>query len=312
MVRTASQELKQDICQRYGWSYEIVSQKQHRDTSTVSGMHNVHAVSSVSYDDNNSPLHTVWTCTMIVGFQDRRVFVSTVSELDVCQMALDGLRHEIEHNEAKRMVTDLVHVFPHPIPIYDSQQVDHWDYFWKHPPTVVGIDTEGNGRSPPVLVQIATPTYCILEAPVYPMGISDNLTRLLNDTTIVKVFCDNYSHRDKKSLGIPNSSALDLTRGHIVDLENMMSQYFGPVSVPRGLSRIVTLCMPELNVTIRKPKQRFQSIGRFALIEHGKVPPLTSIYDLSLQELQYAALDAWCTLKAYERIGELLLVATGP
>jgi hypothetical protein len=70
------------------------------------------------------------------------------------------------------------------------------------------------------------------------------------------------------------------------------------------------MVMPELDVLIRKPKGqgRFTKVGRFALIEQGKAPPLKSIDELTFEEKQYAALDAWCTLYAYRRLQELSVV----
>jgi hypothetical protein len=93
-----------------------------------------------------------------------------------------------------------------------------------------------------------------------------------------------------------------------VDLEAIAAMHFGRVKVDRGLARIVTLCMPELNVLIRKPKKngsaRFADIGRFTLMEQGKIPRIRSVWNLSPKERQYAALDAWCTLLAYNRLQE--------
>jgi 3'-5' exonuclease len=276
--RAASQILKQDVCQRYGWSWEMVEPSTSDDTEEKE-----------------------WRCTVIVGPKDRRTFVSNESKLHVCQLALEGLKDVIQQEEAKPVVSDFADIFPEPVPVYESNE-ENWDYFWRHKPTAVGIDTEGNGRSPPVLVQISTLDYCIIESP--RQHLSKNLQRLLTDTSIVKVFCDNAAHKDKKCLGLNADSE------SVVDLEALMAPIFGPVPTPRGLSRIVTLCMPELQVQIRKPprNQRFSSsVGRFILIEQGKRNPLESIYDLSPEELQYAALDAWCTLQAYQR---LLALAT--
>ena len=65
--------------------------------------------------------------------------------------------------------------------------------------------------------------------------------------------------------------------------------------------------MPELNVLIGKPSgasktKRFKDIGRYTLIEQGKLPPLQSIRDLTRKEQLYAAMDAWATLQAYQRL----------
>jgi hypothetical protein len=282
-----TQELAQKVCQRYGWS----------------------AVFDKDRDDGH-----YWTCTVTVGFNDKRRFISEdTSSLDseagrkqgtaaASQTALEGLKEEIEREEAKP-VKELVQVFFEKIDIYESNQ-ENWEYFWKHKPAMVGIDTEGNQISPPVLVQISTDEYTIIEVP-QAGRLSKDLSRLLSDDSIVKVFCDNFSHKDKLSLGLTEIPA-DLTVGHIVDLEAIAAKLLGPVKVARGLSRIVTLSMPELSVQIRKPKAkgRMANVGRFCWIEQGKAPPLKSMYDLSTKELQYAALDAWCTLQAYKRMRE--------
>lgn len=248
------------------------------------------------------------------------------------------------------------------IPIYDSHDVRNWDYFWSHRPTVVGIDTEGNNCIPPIIIQIAVidintnETYCIIEAPkrkksYHPKNtssgtsstdhgastanatISNNLKRLLNDTSIVKVFCDNFSHKDKVVLGIHNATSSDVTNGQnnqsmygfqsepqtsVIDLECVMNEMYGPVKVARGLSRIVALTIAP-NVQICKSSSpntpsstspiattntasmgRWKNIKKFALIEQGKIKPITNIFrDLSPMELQYAAGDAYATLLVY-------------
>jgi hypothetical protein len=241
----------------------------------------------------------------------RRVFVSDCREPDTTKQgrkqgvaaasaaALEGLKDVIESQESKP-VKELGDVFPVPIDVYESTN-ENWDYFWKHKPAVVGIDVEGNQMYPPVLVQISVDDYTILEAPRNGK-MSLHLARLLRDEGVVKVFCDNFAHKDKLCLGIEQIPS-DLTVGHLVDLEAIASNLLGPVKAARGLARIVGLAMPELGVLIRKPKTkgRFTNVGRFILIEQGKKPPLKSIYELTTQEVQYAALDSWCTLTAYKR-----------
>jgi hypothetical protein len=279
-----TQELAQNVCQRYGWSCLIAPRR----------------------EDGR------WTCSVRVGAHDTRVFVSACTDPDTKEgrkqgvaaasaAALDGLKDVIESQESKP-VKELSAVFTRPIDVYESNN-ENWDYFWKHKPAVVGIDVEGNQVSPPVLVQVSVDDYTILEAPRNGK-ISIHLTRLLRDEGVVKVFCDNFAHKDKLCLGIDREQIpSDLTRGHLVDLEAIAAQLLGPVKVARGLSRIVVLSMPELGAVIRKPnsKGRFKNVGRFILIEQGKKPPLKSIHELTAKEVQYAALDSWCTLTAYKR-----------
>lgn len=296
-----TQELAQQVCQRYGWS--AVIEKCHED---------------------GSPHYGKWTCTVTLGLHEKRTFVCedcTSPEDDdtvegrkegirqASRVALEGLRDDITRQQAKP-VQSLSDIFPTPIDVYESND-ENWNYFWQHKPAVVGIDVEGNQISPPILVQISTDDYTILEVPSH-QTISKHLQRLLQDTTIVKVFCDNFSHKDKQSLGLVQQSSsdqgADYTTGHIVDLEALASQYLGPVKVPRGLSKIVALILPECqDVLIGKPtsaRERFQNntIQRFALMEQGKKPRLQSLRQLSRAEQQYAALDSWCTLRAYQSL----------
>jgi hypothetical protein len=309
--------------------------------------------------------------------------------------ALDGLREEIARQEAKpkKELTQVFSVFPSDAEKDDTKSDNrnnhnhkprflikgstpqNWETFiWSKKPQVevVDIGTEGNSNKnmPPVLVQIATQDCVIVEITnmnrnmpgneqQQQLSLSNDLQRLLSDDDITKVFCDNYGHNDKRSLGlllnnnddddakekekekimkkkveiINNQTTLnhstctrksnnDFSEGPVVDLEVLASKanMLGPVKVARGLSRIVTLTMPELNVLVGKPPRnrnsnkgrgsgsgrtassRWKDIGRFTLIEQGKAPPLTSLRDLSRRELEYAAVDAWATLQAYHRL----------
>lgn len=247
-----------------------------------------------------------WYVDVTVGYNDKRRFVASnerpnITRKDgikaVSALALVGLDEEIRRQEAKPLV-DLRQLFPQPILIKESNE-ESWSYFWKNKPKAVGIDTEGNQIAPPALLQIATDEYVIMEAP--KDHISTNVHLLLNDQSIVKIFCDNFSHSDKISLGIYFPRSHVYISGHIVDLESIAAQKFGPLPVARGLAKISTLATPELDVRIKKSKS---SIRRFVLIEQGKAPRLNSIWNLSQKELQYAALDAWATLQAYHRLVE--------
>jgi hypothetical protein len=298
LERNPIQELTQSVCQRYGWSSEIT-----RDTDGY------------------------WAYRIIVGLDDCRIFVSSDNSSSAddddgkkrglraaARAALDGLRLEIAQQEAKPTM-ELHQVFTQPIAVYDSADKRNWEYFWKHKPRVVGLDTEGNRIVPPVLVQIATSEYSILEVPIVRDNdrrcLSRDLERLLNDTTIVKVFCDNFDHCDKRCLGIYDPTR-DWTQGHVVDLESIAAQWLGPTKTARGLARILSLIYCR-DVLIRKPPtgKRFvnqagiktshpsSGIRSFCLVEQGKAPPIRSLRDLTEGEIQYAALDAWCTLLAY-------------
>jgi hypothetical protein len=295
-----TQDLQQKVCQKFGWSL----------------------VYSKNDDDQT------WRADIGMGLgTDRRIFIvmnesfpgEKEGKAAVSVLALKGLASEIAEQEALP-VKDLLQVFEQTIThmeLLDSYDSSTWKRFWENPPKVVGIDTEGNQISPPVLVQIATQDFVILETSLRT-SLSSDLERLLRDDSIVKVFCDNFSHKDKKALGLcvvddddKDDHPERYTVPPIVDLESIASKQMGPVKVARGLGRIVSLTMPELKVRIEKPKVakgamkgRFANVGRFALIEQGKMKPLRGLFDLKPQEQQYAALDAWCTLQVYHRIQE--------
>lgn len=216
--------------------------------------------------------------------------------------ALNGLEGLIKIEDAKE-VQELHQAFRNQsIDIYESN-AENWEYFWNHKPAIVGIDTEGNNVRPPLLVQIATHDYAILEVPVG--SLSDDLERLLRDDTVVKVFCDNFSHKDKACLGLEIKSNESYLNGSILDVECMATDIYGEVSVARGLGKILDLLEPKQGVRIGKPrndKGHRKNIGRFTWIEQGKAPRIQSVYDLTNSERRYAVLDAWCTLYAHERL----------
>jgi hypothetical protein len=317
MGGSPTHDLNQKVVQRYGWSARFEKEP----------------IDSNSDDMNNN--RSYWVAYVTVGLNDERKFVSDNHEspadtvdgkktgiASASKAALEGLKEEIERQEAKPK-KELTQVFPlypavtqgdtrqKPLFLIKGSSQRNWDQFvWDHKPAVVGIDTEGNQCSPPILVQIATADAVLLEITSMSNNqLSVNLKRLLADNTIIKVFCDNFSHHDKKSLGLRNyddTHEANYSTGPVVDLEALASAALGPTKVPRGLSRIVTLVMPELNVIIGKPPpskgERFKDISRFAKIEQGKAPPITSFRDLSHKDRFYAAMDAWATLLAYKRI----------
>ena len=158
-----TQELAQKVCQRYG--------------------------QSAVFDNEEEEGGRYWTCTVTMGYSGARRFVSEETSADqkqgtatASQAALLGLEEEIALEEAKP-AKELAQLFPEKIDIYESNKTN-WNYFWNHKPTIVGIDTEGNQISPPVLVQISTDDYTIIEVPSKGKGLSKNLSRLLSDETI--------------------------------------------------------------------------------------------------------------------------------
>jgi hypothetical protein len=268
-VASAIQQLNQEVGHRFGWS--------------------------ISFDKAG-------TSVVIISHRETYRFQGSNKET-TAQTALKELEGVLQIEAAKE-VRELHQVFQdRPIDIYESNE-ENWEYFWSHKPDVVGIDTEGNGVNPPLLVQIATYDYCILEVPINAR-LSSHLQMLLQDDTIVKVFCDNFSHKDKACLGLDVKSGNDsYLSGPIVDVECMAEKCFGPVSVARGLGKILDLVEPKDGVRIGKPRNlnecRRKQIGRYTWIEQGKAPRMQSVHELTNQERRYASLDAWCTLHAYD------------
>ncbi len=390
--RSPKQILQQDICHKYGWSCAVTA-----------------ATIPIQKDGTELPVEgKQYVCTVIVGYQKIYTFTSGVSEVDVYQHAIDGLQTIIQDEEQKpamslreflsttaqlgagTAMTSATNssITGMTIPIYDSHDVRNWDYFWSHKPTVVGIDTEGNNCTPPILIQIAVihhnETYCIIEAPLQQRrkshyarnntsigngtatgtntsdptstaSLSYSMQRLLNDTTIVKVFCDNFAHKDKIALGIHTSTSVLSTtssnttsdninnkngskrqnrnrnnndnnnnnnmygfqseppqQSSIIDLECVMNEMYGPVTVARGLSRIVSwtiatqvrICKSSSssssNANNTASAGRRKNVKKFVLLEQGKIKPITNLFrDLSPIELQYAADDVYATLLVY-------------
>ena len=155
-----------------------------------------------------------WAVEVSLGMDCKRTFLSNDTSSDsikgrkqgrnaAARVALEGLKENVQRQEAKPVVHSLyeaVSTLFSKVQIVESSEAV-WQDFWKRPPHVVGIDTEGNSLTPPVLVQVATNDIVILECPA-PSGLSTNLQRLLNDTCILKVLCDSPSQKDAKSLGL--------------------------------------------------------------------------------------------------------------
>jgi hypothetical protein len=171
-----------------------------------------------------------------------------------------------------------------------------WAQFWKMNPTYVAIDVEGNQVTPPVLVQVCISTVdggslCLLEIPNIH-GLSDDMIRLLRDPRIAKIFCDGTSGADRRSLGIDASD-------NYADLEDITSSLMGATGVQRGLARILNLAWPQNVVRVTKDQRDKSSVFFFAAIEQGKKPRLKGLDEIPGRIRRYAAMDAWCTMKAY-------------
>ena len=171
-----------------------------------------------------------------------------------------------------------------------------WAQFWKMNPTYVAIDVEGNQVTPPVLVQVCVSTVhggslCLLEIPNIE-GLSDDMIRLLRDKRITKIICDGTSGADRRSLGIDASD-------NYADLEDITSSLMGATGVQRGLARILNLAWPQNVVRVTKDQRDKSSVFFFAAIEQGKKPRLKGLDEIPGRIRRYAAMDAWCTMKAY-------------
>ena len=171
-----------------------------------------------------------------------------------------------------------------------------WARFWEMNPTYVAIDVEGNQVTPPVLVQMCVSTVhggslCLLEIPNIE-GLSDDMIRMLRDKRITKIICDGTSGADRRSLGIDASD-------NYADLEDITSSLMGVTGVQRGLARILNLAWPQNVVRVTKDQRDKSSVFFFAAIEQGKKPRLKGLDEIPGRIRRYAAMDAWCTMKAY-------------
>eukprot|EP00957_Ditylum_brightwellii_P198645 15139953-Ditylum_brightwellii.AAC.1 len=157
----STQKLQQQVCQKYGWSADY--------GSTEDGH---------------------WYVDVTIGLGDKRRYSATEKQAKkkaketVSAIALQELETDIQHEESKP-VKELSQVFSAQLTIFDSSDAATWEMFWKNPPKIVGIDTEGNQTSPPILAQISTDDYTILEVSKHNT-ISTNLQRLLDDDNIIK------------------------------------------------------------------------------------------------------------------------------
>ena len=288
-ITMATQELEQRICQQFGWSARYFT-----------------------INDPDPTFDGCWAVEVTMGLDQQKTFVSAdksnnsikgrkQGKTAVALLALEGLKENIRGEIEKPAVHGLEVAASHLVAntrIVESSGAV-WRDFWKNPPDAVGVDTEGNSLTPPVLVQIATDETVILEFPTAD-GLSYDLRRLLNDDCIIKVFCDSPSRKDKISLGLNG----DTQRASLVDLEELASLRMGHVNVPRGLSNLLCLVMPELGVRIIKESVsgRLENVGTFTSIEQGFRPRLRGIQDLSTKEVRYATVDAVCTLQIWRHL----------
>lgn len=284
----AAQELEQGICQKFGWSTRYFKADGY------------------------------WAVEVSLGIDCKKTFISEDSSSDSIKgrkqgkkaaalVALESLKEDVRLENDKPLVRGLGEAVRN---LFDGVRIVEscdatWQEFWSNPPDAVGIDTEGNSLIPPVLIQIANDDTVILEMPSAGSGLSCNLQRLLDDDSIIKVLCDSPSQKDKVSLGI--QSLGETPRRDIVNLEEVASSHMGNTSVPRGLSNLLCLTIPELGVRIAKESasERLNNVRTFTAVEQGFRPRLFGFQDLTPKERRYAAVDAWCTLLIWRRISAI-------
>jgi hypothetical protein len=167
-----------------------------------------------------------------------------------------------------------------------------------------------------VLVQVSLPWLVVLEAPPADGGLSPGLQRVLDDPSVTKVLCDGPGNADKTSLGLPVTGRED-----VVELEDLAAEAAGPARVRRGLARILSLGLPGMPFRVAKQTKQERSDPRsdvmyFARVEQGKQRPPRSLSEVPASARRYAAMDAWCTLLAFDSLKlwqtPNIVVAPGP
>ena len=277
------QELEQGICGQHGWSSVYYQQKGSMrwgvEVRWGAGPRNGHVFVSDDVSDAGSK----------AGVKKGHAAAATV--------AIAGLRNIVDAANSKPTQTIEEAYGAH----FDStcsvmSGPEGWARFWEMNPTYVAIDVEGNQVTPPVLVQVCVSTVhggslCLLEIPNIE-GLSDDMIRLLRDKRITKIICDGTSGADRRSLGIDASD-------NYADLEDITSSLMGVTGVQRGLARILNLAWPQNVVRVTKDQRDKSSVFFFAAIEQGKKPRLKGLDEIPGRIRRYAAMDAWCTMKAY-------------
>ena len=183
-----------------------------------------------------------------------------------------------------------------------------WPKFWryvKNGGTMVGIDTEGNGGDGwPRLIQVATPNLVLLEVvPLKSKNVSSEMQKLLKDTTITKLFCDSSANKDAKSLG------LTYGRKDVVNIEDEIeknatknilredTEKKKKQPTRKGLVRICNLLgVPEKGCRLTKDEDGWR------FFESARGQNIQFLTDVPEKHRKYAAIDAWMTLIAGQRL----------
>jgi len=171
-----------------------------------------------------------------------------------------------------------------------------WARFWKRlrgkkgPQRAVGMSTAGNdGSGLPVLVEATVDGLVLMELPRSrePAALSEDMSKLLADTSITKVFCDTAAQRDIRSLGLTGETP------DVVNLEQVAARLLGVSTAPRGLAKLAGLALGA----------RVQAVdpGVWAEFE-GAGAGTKDLSQFSDAALQRAALEAQGVLKTWQAL----------
>lgn len=289
-------ELEQKVCQQFGWS-----SRYYRTDETPAGCWAVEVRTGCTAADSHTFVTEDSSPNTKKGAKQGHRTAAT--------QALAGLAPLVAAELAKPLVNmeDLFAAEFAGVRVLDSSEAAWAELAALNGPAglTVGIDVEGNLSFPPVLVQVASTVgnLVILEAPEKEVGLSAPLAALLADPSVRKIFCDGPGHADKTSLGLradaaeaPGEGPFD---GHIIELEHVTNALAGRSGTLRGLARVLGLGLPQVGVRVTKEKN-FDDVALFAGIDQGMLPPLAGVEALPAASRRYAAMDAWCTARAWE------------
>jgi hypothetical protein len=276
-VENTAVMLEQRVCQKLGWSVRYWREAGEAGCWAAEVCTGVAARVRFSSADTSS-------ATTEEGVKKGR--------REAAAAAMEGLGTALAAELAKPEVSMEAALGPHFRERVRVASAEGWQEFWAARPSVVGVDVEGNRQSPPCLVQIATESLVILEAPASAGKLSPDLSRLLADETITKIFCD-HSGSDRRCLGLLQSCAA------VVELEELANALVGESKVARGLARILTLGYASARgVRVVKDSHGASQLF-FGAIEQGLRRQLRGVQDIPPRVQEYAALDAWATLLAW-------------
>lgn len=174
-------------------------------------------------------------------------------------------------------------------------------------PVVVGVDCEGNNQLIPMMVQIATPEFIIIETPKSrTAGLSADLRRLIADRSILKVLCD-PGGKDVWSLDLgfwDRSHGMWPSMGWC-DIEYMCNMVYGQGKT-RGLVGVFNRVQPNVRLAPKVSKDwKLSPVSYFIYRERENKEYIGDERDVPKNVWKYSAADAWITLKAYQHLTQL-------